>query len=173
MRITLGGLSGSGTSTVASLLCKEVGLGLISAGDMFRREAKARGISISEFGVLAEKDAAIDCAIDERQKDEAMRKENVLVEGRLSGFIINVNADLRVWLKAPLEVRLERVAAREKISVDVAMEEIKRREESELSRYKRYYGMDIEDLSAYDLVIDSSRWESSSVVKIIMTAISL
>ncbi|MCZ7394049.1 MAG: cytidylate kinase family protein, partial [Candidatus Methanoperedens sp.] len=92
-----------------------------------------------------------------------------ILEGRLSGFL--VDADLKVWLKAPVEVRAERIACREEKPVVKAKAETKDREECERERYLKYYNIDTNDLSVYDLVIDSSRWSAEEISEIVAKAI--
>ena len=60
MQITVSGLPGSGTTTLSRLLAEYYELELVSSGEIFRRMAKERGMSLSEFGALAEKDPSID-----------------------------------------------------------------------------------------------------------------
>ncbi|MHC1636409.1 MAG: (d)CMP kinase [Candidatus Methanospirareceae archaeon] len=170
MRITISGLPGSGTTTVAKLLSKEMNMEVISAGEMFREMAKKRGMSLEEFSELAEQVEEFDKEIDERQREEAMKREDVIVEGRMAGFFVP-SAALRVWLKASLEERAKRVAMRERKGYEEALAEIKRREKSEYERYKKYYGIDLGDLSIYDLVIDTSKWGEEDVTAIIREAI--
>ncbi|MHC1600394.1 MAG: (d)CMP kinase [Candidatus Methanospirareceae archaeon] len=169
MRITISGLSGSGTTTVAKLLSRELSLELISAGEMFRAIAKEKHLQLGEFNKLAENSDDFDRRIDEKQGEEAMKRENVIVEGRLSGFFVP-HADLKIWLKAPLEIRAQRVAGRENIAYEEALSAMKSREQSEHKRYEQYYGIHLDDLFIYDLVIDSSRWRENDIVKIIMVA---
>ena len=56
MIITLGGLPGSGTSTVAKKLADILQLEIVSAGNMFRDMAKEMGISLVELGKMAKLD---------------------------------------------------------------------------------------------------------------------
>jgi cytidylate kinase len=51
--------------------------------------------------------------------------------------------------------RARRVAAREGISIARARRENREREQVERTRYLALYSIDIEDLSIYDLVLDS------------------
>jgi cytidylate kinase len=169
MRITISGLSGSGTTTVAELLSRELSLELISAGEMFRAIAKEKHLQLGQFNKLAENSDDFDRWIDEKQGEEAMKRENVIVEGRLSGFFVP-HADLKIWLKAPLEIRAQRVAGRESIAYEEALSAMKSREQSEHKRYEQYYGVNLDDLFIYDLVIDSSRWRENDIVKMIMVA---
>ncbi|NQE06752.1 putative adenylate kinase [ANME-1 cluster archaeon GoMg1] len=169
MRITISGLPGSGTTTVAKLLSEELSVELISAGELFRQIAKEKKLQLEHFNKLAETDDDFDRQIDERQGEEAMKRENVIVEGRLSGFSVP-DADLKIWLKAPVEVRAKRIAHREAIAYEEALSAMNNRERSENKRYEQYYGIDLDDLSIYDMVIDSSRWSERDIEVVIKVA---
>lgn len=169
MRITISGPPGSGKSTLSRMLSARLGLELISMGDIFRRCAEDRCMCLAEYGLLARQNGNIDKEIDEMQKKIAIEKDNIILEGRLSGFL--VDADLKVWLKAPLEVRAERIAKRENKPVQTAMAETSEREECERERYINYYNIDIKDLSVYDLVIDSSKWSAEEISEIVLKAV--
>ncbi len=169
MKITLSGLPGSGTTTVARLLAKELGLELISAGEMFRELASAEKLRLEQFSELAEEDEDFDRQVDERQAEEARKRAEVVVEGRLSGFFVP-DADLKVWLKAPSAVRASRIAGREGEGYEAAFSAMKNRERSERERYEKYYGIILDDLSLYDLVLNSARWGERGVVAVVKVA---
>lgn len=170
MRITISGLPGSGTTTVAKLLSRELSMELISAGEMFRQIANEKNLKLEQFSKLAENNDDFDRGIDEKQGEEAMKRPNVIVEGRLSGFFVP-DADLKIWLKAPVEVRAKRIAGREGIAYEEALYAMKNRERSENMRYEKYYGINLDDLSIYDLVIDSSKWSEKDIVAMIKVAV--
>lgn len=169
MRITISGPPGSGKSTLSKLLSLRLEMELISIGDIFRKQAEERCMSLDEFGMLAKRDEGIDRKLDEEQKRIAEEKDDIILEGRLSGFL--VNADLKVWLKAPMEVRAERIAKRENKSAEKAMAEAEEREGCERERYLNYYNIDINDLSVYDLVIDSSKWKPEEICELVVKAV--
>ena len=81
------------------------------------------------------------------------------------------NADLKIWLKAPIEARCERIAKRDGMSIEQALRDVKERESCESKRYMKFYEIDIEDLTPYHLVIDSSKWEKEEVIDIISSSI--
>lgn len=169
MIITVGGLIGSGKTTVAKALAKAFKLKHVSAGEVFRSMAEERGLSLEELTKLAEKNHGLDREVDEKQKK--LVKSYAVVDGRLSGWLLD--ADLKIWLKAPLEIRAKRVAKRESKSVGQALEETKRREESETKRYGKIYKIDISDMSPYNAVIDTSLWDAEEVTSIIEKMVSL
>ena len=88
MIVTVSGEIGAGKSTVARALAAALGLQYLSAGEVFREEARRRGVSLDELGRLAEADPAIDRALDAMQVERA-RAGNLLAEGRLSGWLVD------------------------------------------------------------------------------------
>jgi len=170
--VTISGLAGSGTTTTAEALSESLGVEMLSAGQVFREEAVRHGMSLEEFGEYASKNPEIDRAIDERQAQIASKRDSLVVEGRLAGWMVD-DADLKVWLKAPTEVRAERVAGRETKSPEEAEREIWERERCERERYEKYYDIDISDLSQYHLVIDTSHWGTGGVTSLVETALEV
>ncbi|MET1124726.1 MAG: (d)CMP kinase [Archaeoglobaceae archaeon] len=172
MRVAISGPPGSGTTTAAKLLAERFNLKLVSAGEIFRKLAEQRGMTLEEFGKYAEQNPEVDILIDKTQKEIAEREDDIVVEGRLSGYFVR-NADLRVYLYADAEVRYERIARREKKSLEAAREETRRREEVERKRYRKFYGVDPEDLRIYDLAINSAKFEPEEIVEIVARALEL
>jgi cytidylate kinase len=173
MQITVSGLPGSGTTTISKLLAEYYELELISSGEIFRRLAKERGMTLAEFGSLAEKDPSIDLAIDKNQRAIIRCQDNLVLESRLAGHMASgVPNVLKIWVKAPLPVRVKRIQRREKsASFDEEFKKTVLRAKSEALRYMNYYNIDIGDLSIYDIVIDSERWNQYQTLDILRVAI--
>ncbi|AGK60139.1 cytidylate kinase, putative [Archaeoglobus sulfaticallidus PM70-1] len=170
VKITISGAPGTGTSTIAKLLSERLNLPVISAGMMFRKLARERGMTLDEFGRYADSNPEIDMLIDRTQKEEAVKRDSCIVEGRLSGWMVE-DADLKVLLFAKDDVRFQRIASREKKPFEVARDETLRREQIEMERYLKYYGIDIRDYSIYDVVINSANFGAKEIVEIILTAL--
>jgi len=171
MLITVSGPPGSGKSTTASNLADALGLDHVSGGDIFRDLAEERGYTPLEFNKLAEEDDQIDRDLDRRLRNLAIERDDVVLESRLAGWLAGDYADFRVWLDAPLEVRAERVAEREDKPIPKAREESAARQSSEADRYREYYGIDIDDLTIYDLSVNTARWDPDAVLDMLVTAI--
>jgi len=169
--ITLGGLHGTGKSSVADLIAKEFGFRRVSAGMIFRRLAAERGMTLEEFSRLAQNDEKIDRLLDETLREEAKRG-NVVLDGQLAAWMAGEHADFKILLTAPLKVRVERISKRDGTSFDDALRETEVREASERERYREYYGIDISDLSIYDLVINTEKFDLDGVFEIVRTALS-
>jgi cytidylate kinase len=171
MLLTVSGPPGSGKSTAAAALAEAFDLEHVSGGDIFRELAAERGYSAVEFNRLAEEDDQIDRDLDRRLREVATERDDVVLESRLAGWLAADRADLRVWLHAPIDVRAERIADREGKTVARAREETLERETSEATRYMEYYSIPIDDLSIYDLVLNTARWGPDEMLEVLTTAV--
>jgi cytidylate kinase len=171
MLVTISGPAGSGKSTAAAALAETLGYDHVSGGDIFRALADERGLTPLELNKIAEDDAGIDRDLDRRLRETAAERDDLVLESRLAGWMAGEHADFRIWLDAPLEIRAQRIADREGKSVGVAREETRARAESEAGRYETYYGIDIHDLSIYDLVLNTARLDPDGVVEAVSTII--
>lgn len=133
--------------------------------------AAEHGMSLAAFGGHAATEPAVDVELDRRLAARA-RDGNVVVESRLAGWIAhNEGLDgLRVGLVCNERVRAQRVAGRESISVEQALTENAQREGGERRRYLALYGVDIDDLSIYNLVVDTAALVADDVVERIIAA---
>ena len=172
MIVTIGGLAGTGTTTLAEVLSERLDIPYISAGFIFREMAAEHGMTVLEFSEFAEGNDDIDKEIDKRQAEKAKQAENLIIEGRLSAFFVD-NADLKICLITPFDVRSKRIAQREEKSVDVAKEEIITREKSEALRYKEIHNIDISNMEIYDLIINTDSFDPQSISEIIIQTLKV
>ena len=164
--IAVSGKPGSGKTTHAKYLAERFNLRYVSSGALFRRIAKERGLSLLELHKLAEEDSSIDLEVDRRAEEEA-RKGGAVIEGHLAVWVLGDSADLKFLFTAPLEVRARRLAARDGKSLDEALAEIRVREESNRRRALRYYGLDIDDYSVADLVLNTAKLDVEGVKRVV------
>ena len=171
MLLTISGPAGSGKSTAAAALAEALDYDHVSGGDIFRDLADERGLTPLELNKQAEKDDDIDRDLDRRLREMAAARDDLVLESRLAGWMAGEYADFRVWLDAPLSVRAERIADREDKSVDLARTETRARSESEARRYLEYYDIDIEELTIYDLAVNTARLSPEAVIDVILTTV--
>ncbi len=164
--IVVSGPPGSGKTTYAKHIAEKLGLEMVSAGSIFRRIARERGISVVELNLIAERDPSIDILIDKMMLEKA-KKGNVVLEGHLTAWIVAEYADLRLYLTAPFGERVRRIAAREGRDISSVMVETAKREFSEALRFMKYYGIDVMNLSIFDYVINTFRLSVDEVKRII------
>ncbi len=178
MILAIGGPPGSGKTTVAERIAVENGYDLVSAGALFRAMAKERGMSLEAFGQYATDHDEVDRDIDRRVVDEVLRiasgGRNVVVEGRLSAHMLARRGVkcLKVWIDAPLPIRAERIAGRDRTTVKTAKRAISEREKLERARYKRFYGIDLRDTAPYDLVLNSGDRAPEAIVGDILARVA-
>jgi len=168
--VTVSGLPGSGTSTACRLLQEQLGFRWVNTGQIFREMAKEHGMNLNEFGIYAQNHHEIDEELDRRQLEMA-RQGEIILEGRLSGQVLKRGgaAGVAVWVDAPEEVRLSRVSFRDGLTVEEARQFTLTREKLERQRYLEIYGIDLCDLSLYDLVLDSSKLDPQAIADAIIS----
>lgn len=158
MRISISGPPGSGKTTVCVLVAKKLDCEYVLIGQIFRQLAAERSVDLETFGRLAEEDETIDKELDKRMLAIANSKENIVLEGRLTGALLKSRKVqvFAVYVDADEHVRAQRIAKREGANPENVLKQIRKRERSERKRYKAYYGIDPSDRKLYDLWLDSS-----------------
>ena len=161
--ITIDGPSGAGKGTLAYYISELLDIPNYSAGDFFRELAKEKGLTVEELSEQADRET--DVKVDRRTLEKGL-EENCVIESRISSWVLGSYSDLRIYVTADLEERARRTArdleegereAEEKVTdVEEVKEKIKKRDEDNRQRYMDYYGIDVEDLEMYDLIIDNT-----------------
>ncbi|MDD4669208.1 MAG: RNA-guided pseudouridylation complex pseudouridine synthase subunit Cbf5, partial [Candidatus Methanomethylophilus sp.] len=124
---------------------------------------------------LAERDPNIDQSIDAKIVDTARANPDIILESRLSAYMLTRHhiPALRVYLDASPEVRMARIGVREGETLTEATAKTIDRQASEARRYQTYYGIDISDLSVYDLVINTDRLTPDEELQQILDAVRI
>ncbi|HYI62820.1 MAG TPA: cytidylate kinase family protein [Acidimicrobiales bacterium] len=169
--VTISGLPGAGTSTLARAVAAALGLAHVDGGQVFRALAAERDQDVHAFGAEAESDPSIDVELDTRLARRGAEGD-VVLESRLAGWIATHEGlpALRVWVECAEGERARRVAAREGSTPDVTAAQNRRREVSEARRYRDYYGIDLADRSPYDLVLDSTATPVEDLLAAVLAA---
>ena len=173
MIITISGTAGSGKSTVGKILAKKLDLKHYSIGDFMRQIAIERNLSLEDLGRIAEGDKSIDTTLDQKQIQLGKTNDQFVIDARLGyHFIPN---SIKIFLTAELKDRAERIwkdiAIKNKRkeergeNLKEIIEEIKKRESSEVIRYQKYYQTNPYQESNYDLVIDTSEISAEAVAE--------
>jgi CMP/dCMP kinase len=129
----------------------------VPGGEVFRAMAVERGLSLADFGAYASEHPEVDVELDGRPGTRA-RAGDVVIESRLAGWIVRNErlAAVTAWIDCDPDVRAARVARRERSTPTRARAENDERQRVERARYLALYGVDLADLSVYDLVLDST-----------------
>ena len=171
--ISISGAPGSGTTTIAELLSRKLQLRVVYTGDIFRELANEYNMGLTEFGKYVEENLDIDQLLDDRQVEYA-RSGNVILEGRLAGWLMKTNniVAFKVLLTAELDIRISRIMGREQKSYDLVKSEILERERCELDRYNKLYNANYHDESIYDIIIETSNLTPDQIVDKILDGLT-
>lgn len=165
--IAISGLHGVGKTSQAQRLADSFGLRHISGGMIFRRLVQSRNTSLLSLSIEAESSDEIDHLIDEMMVEEG-KKGNVIIDSMLCTWFLKEIASIKIFLFAPEKVRVERIALRDGKSYVDAYNETIGRENSEIGRFKRYYGITIEDVkNSCQLVLSTENLSGEEVFSIL------
>ncbi len=164
--IAISGKSGCGNTTVSRFVASRLGIEFINY--TFRSMAVELGIPLPELLKLAEADPSYDRRLDNHQVELA-RGRSCVVGSRLAMWLVE-GARLRVYLRAGAETRAMRIFRREGGSLESVRSATELRDVSDRERYRSIYGIDTDDVSGADLVINTDLWSAEEVASIIVDA---
>lgn len=175
MIITICGKPGSGKSTVGELIAKELGYDYTSVGDFMGEIAKERGMDLMELLKVAREEDWVDKEVDKKNIEIGKSKDDVVVDARLGWHFIPDS--IKVFLDVSSQVAAKRIFKDQRDdeapqkTVEGMENAIKERMESEKARYKKWYGLDIYDLSNYDILVDTSDMTVEEIVDDVLRSI--
>jgi cytidylate kinase len=159
IRIAISGKSGCGNSTVSRLVANWLGLRMINY--TFHTIAEEKGMDFEKLCRLAEEDASWDRYLDAKQIELASEGGCVL-GSRLAVWLLK-DADVKVFLDAPQEVRAQRIHKREGGSYPEVYRQTLERDRRDHARYLKLYNIDNSEYGFVDLVIDTSRFTPEEI----------
>jgi cytidylate kinase len=174
--ITITGTLGSGKSSTADGVAKELNYKRFSSGDFMRKIALDMGLTLNELQKKAEVDNTIDFKIDDEVR-KAGENTEIVIDSRLAFHWIPES--FKVYLNLPPEIAKERILNNLKVNAlrkqsedsensEEIYKKIMKRLESEKKRYKDLYNIDHTNKSNYDLIIDTNQNNLNQVVEIIL-----
>ncbi|MGB9714056.1 MAG: (d)CMP kinase [Candidatus Bathyarchaeales archaeon] len=174
--ICISGMAGSGKSTVAKKLAERYGLKYYSGGEALKELAAEKGHKPFKHGWWESEEGI--CFIKERENDpkfdevvdkklmELAQKGNVILDSWTMPWLLKKG--FKIWLEASLQKRAERIAKRDKITFQEALEAIKRKEEGTKAIYKKLYGFDLgTDFSPFHLILDTDNLATEEVFQVL------
>jgi cytidylate kinase len=174
--ITICGGLGSGKSSTAKQVAKELGYQHFSSGDFFRQVGIELGLSVNEVNKRAEIDPEIDYKTDEKLRN--MRNaDKVVIDSRTAFHWIPES--FKVFLDLPPEIAKDRVInslkenqlrnqSEQVTTPEEAFKKMEERLESEQKRYWDLYKINNRDMTQFDLVIDTNKNNLEQVVSMVI-----
>lgn len=171
MIIAISGDLGSGKSTIAKELAKNLEIPRYYMGSILRKTAEDRGLTIGDLMKEAEVDPSIDKDIDQYVKKLPEKEESFVIESRTAWFLIP-NA-LKIYLQVSQEEAAKRIfkeieEGNERNegglkTFEEVLKSVKSRSLRDRDRYQKYYGVDIKKEDNYDLVLDTTNLSKKEV----------
>jgi CMP/dCMP kinase len=167
LKIAISGKSGCGNTTVSRIVAERLGIRMINY--TFKSIAAERGMEFRELCSLAETDSSWDLYLDRRQVEMANEVEECVLGSRLAVWLLE-NADLKVYLTAPIEVRAARIQQRDKGQLESVLQETLARDRSDHERYQKLYNLDNNRYEFVDLIVNTEHLSPQEVAQIIIRA---
>lgn len=169
-QITVSGLIGTGKTSVARELARELGTDFFSSGNFQRSVASRHGLTILELNLQAEKDPSVDREIDEETRKLRGAAKSFVIDARIAWHFLPES--FKLFLVASPTIAAERVLADQRGHTETyadlvsARRDIVERQSSEWRRFKRLYGIDLFDPRNYDAVIETTFSSPGEVIRL-------
>lgn len=172
--ISLAGDLSSGKGVVSKILMEDLNFGVYRNGDYFRKLAQEKGMSVTEFNEYVKQHTEIDIQIENSAKEYAKDHENFIIDARLGWYA--VPESFKVYLKVDIDVAAKRAFENQDQdkkqterfdTIEEQKLDMEKRYKLENERYYTVYGVKKDDMSNYDLVIDTTNKTPHEVADII------
>lgn len=181
--ITVSGRIASGTTTLASGLSRTLGWELLEGGTIFEKIHEE--LNVKEEDVEARPDK-FDLDYEEKIKDMLKKDSHKIIQSHLAGFDAQgIDGVFKILVvcedenrEDKTDIRIDRLVNRKKISIEEAKEEVKRREEGHLSKWRRLYADNDEnwvywDENYYDLTVNTFSHNADQSLKLVLEALGV
>jgi len=171
MKITLAGKHGAGKSTVGKILAEKLGYNYFYTGGHMREMAEKRGLNLIELSRLANNDSSIDKKIDDWQINIGKTQDNFILDAHLAFHFIPdsikifFEVDENEGAKRILNEKntLHRKKEANFSDINSVISNLKERKASEQKRWKEMYGLNQDDHTNYDFIINTTNISAEEV----------
>ena len=178
--VIISGPPAIGKTTIAKGLAKEFGLKYLSGGDVLKELATEQGFHTGgddwwdtsegmEFLNQRKTNPEFDKKVDSKLK-ELFSKGRVIITSYTLPWL--VKDGIKIWLAGSHENSAKRMTARDKLSLEKALEIVTKRYEENKLIYKKLYNFDFgDDLSVFDEIINTDGLGAGEVLSIAKSAV--
>jgi cytidylate kinase len=170
--ITIAGDLASGKSRVTDILRQDLNYEIYRNGEYVRKLAKEKGLNITSFNEYLKDHPEIDQQIEKSAAEYAKTHDNLIVDARLGWYAIPNS--FKIYLKVDIDVAAKRAFEDENRKETEKFETIEEQKADMIRRYKlenerffKLYGVRKEDMSNYDLVVDTTNSTVEKTAKLI------
>lgn len=159
--ISLAGDLAAGKGTVSRILMEDLGYGIYRNGEYARKLAKEMGLDITSFNEYLAKHPEIDLQIEKSAAEYAKDHDKFIIDARLGWYA--VPESFKVYLKVDIDVAAKRAfydpnrkATENFATIEEQKADMQKRFKMENERYWKLYQVHKDDMSNYDIVIDTT-----------------
>ena len=173
--IALSGDLASGKGSTSRILMKELNYGIYRNGEYFRKLAKEKGMDITQFNEYVKDHPEIDIQTEKSAGEYAKTHDNFIIDARLGWYA--VPESFKVYMTVDIDVAAKRAFNDQDRkssecfdTVEEQKADIEKRYKLENERYWNLYQVRKDDMSNYDLVIDTTELTPQETADIIREA---
>jgi len=179
--VTISGRVGAGSSTLLKELKKYLvpqGWEFFSGGEFMRQYAIDNGLinqNDPKHHYATAYSDDFDRQVDYGMKERLENKEKQILEADLAGFMAKgISGVLKILLVCHDDIRVDRVANRDEVTIERAKEHVFDREGENVAKWKRLYGdYDFWDSKNFDLVIDTYSHSKIETVDMVLKELGM
>jgi cytidylate kinase len=162
--VIISGPPAIGKTTIAKGLGKEFGLKYLSGGDVLKELAKDQGFQTDrddfwdteigmKFLIIRKGNPEFDKKVDEKLKKIFLSEDVIITSYTLP---LSVKDGIKIWLAGSHNNCAERMTIRDNISMQDALEIVKKRYDENKTLYKKLYGFNFgEEFTVFNKIIDT------------------
>ena len=174
--VCISGMAGTGKSTLAKKLAQKYQLRYYSGGDALKELAKEEGYNPFTRGwwespeglsflKKRESNPQFDKTVDDKLLQYA-HQGNVILDSWAMPWLLKTG--FKIWLAASEEKRARRIAKRDGMSVENALQVLREKEARTKAIYKKLYGFRLgEDFEPFHLILDTDNLDASEVFQVL------
>ena len=170
MKVIISGLTASGKSTLAKGLSDELRVEYFSASSKLRElmppkdfeywETK-KGLDAVKFRL---KNPRYDRKLDDYIVNYVKSHDNIILDSWVASWKVNDKNAIKIYLKADIETRAQRVSQRDGVKLSDALRFMKEKDKLTSKIYLNLYKIKIDsDLTPFDLVVNTSRTSAEAL----------
>jgi cytidylate kinase len=172
--IIISGPPAIGKTTISKGLAREFDMQSLSGGDVLKEMAHEQGFKTqgddwwdTKEGMMfldqRKDNYEFDKNVDEKLKEIFLKGNVVITSYTLPWLVKN---GIKIWLAGSRENSAKRMQTRDNTTLEESLKTVKKRYEENKALYKKLYGFDFgDDLSVFDIIIDTDGIDASKVLE--------
>lgn len=166
--ISIAGELASGKGVISKAITEKLNYGIYRNGEYFRKLAKEHNMDVTSFNIYVKEHPEIDFEIERSASEYAKTHDEFVIDARLGWYA--VPESFKVYLTVNIDEAARRAFNDEKRketekfdTIEEQKQDLIKRYELENERYWNLYHVKKEDLSNYDLVLDTTEGEPEKI----------